>query len=65
MQPLEKLLPELAGAVKAALAAATAEQERLQPATAQKGKPVAKPAPAPVKKPAPKAADKVGTQTTL
>ena len=61
VQPLEKLLPELAGAVKAALTAAAAEQERLQPSTAQKGKLGAKAAPAPTRKPDPK----VGAQAWL
>ena len=51
--PLDKMLPELASAVKYALAAAAIELERLQPAAAQKGKPGAKPAPA-SKKPDPK-----------
>ncbi len=61
--PLEKMLPKLASAVRYALAAAAVDEERLRPATAQKGKPGSKPTPA--KKPDPKAADKVMTQPEL
>jgi hypothetical protein len=54
--PLDAMLPELATAIRYALAAAAIEDARVRPASAQKVKPGGKPA---AKKPDPKAADKV------
>lgn len=50
---LDEMLPRLASAMRFALAAAALAGDKYQPASSQKGKPVAKSA-APAKKPDPK-----------